>query len=106
MNNRQKIATFLLAATMTSGAMAKNIDIDGYGKKSITIEYADLNIADHVGAKVLYERIEQAASKICNVSNGIVPISVKRDERVCVNGTIEAAVERVNSEQVTQLHRS
>ena len=74
--------------------------------KSITIEYPDLNIANNVSAKVLYERIEQAASKICNVSNGIVPISVKRKKKNCVKWTLEAALKRVNSGQVKRLHRS
>jgi UrcA family protein len=106
MNNRQKIATFFLAATMASGAMANSLEMDSYGNQAVAIKYADLNIENSAGAKVLYQRIERAAERVCRVNSGVVSITQARAQKNCVVGTIDAAVERVGSVEVKRIHRS
>jgi UrcA family protein len=106
MKNRQAIVAFLLTATMASGAMANTVEMDSQVKQAITINYADLNVTSEAGAKVLYRRIQKAASKICGMTKSTAPIGVLIEQKSCVNDTVTAAVERLDSELVEQLHRS
>ncbi|MFT4632574.1 MAG: UrcA family protein [Candidatus Pseudothioglobus sp.] len=106
MKNRQALAALLLTTTMASGAMANTLEIGSQVKQAITINYADLNVTGEAGAKVLYRRIQKAASKLCGITAGIAPIGVRVEQKSCVNGTVTAAVERLDSVLVEQLHRS
>ncbi|MFT7132944.1 MAG: UrcA family protein [Cyclobacteriaceae bacterium] len=106
MKNRTAIVAFLLTATMTTGAMASTVEINNHGHKSVTIDYTDLNITNEAGAKILSKRIETAASKVCGIATGAVPIGVLREQRNCVNGTIAATVKRIDNDQFELLHQS
>jgi UrcA family protein len=106
MKNRTAILAFLLTATMTTGAMASTVEMNSYGHKSVTIDYADLNITNEAGAKILSKRIEAAASKVCSIATGAAPIGVLREQRNCVNETIAATVKRLDNDQFELLHQS
>jgi UrcA family protein len=106
MKNRQAIAAFLLTVTMASGAMANTVEMDDHSKQAITINYADLNVTSEAGAEVLYRRIQKAASKICGMTTGPAPIGVVMSQKSCVNDTVTAAIKRLDSELVGQLHRA
>jgi UrcA family protein len=95
MNNTQKFAALVLAATLSSGAMASSVELNGQGHKSVTVEYSDLNIATNAGAKVLRERIGSAAEEVCNVASGVVSIRQAQKEKSCVVETVNAAVNRL-----------
>ena len=106
MKNRPAIVALLLAATMTTGAMAGTVEMNSHGHKSVTIDYADLNITNEAGAKILYKRIETAASKVCSIATGAAPIGVLREQRNCVNETIAATVKRIDNDRFELLHQS
>jgi UrcA family protein len=59
---------------------------------SITVKYADLNIASPSGALVLYERIRAAAQAAC----AYYWFKTDADEARCVRNTIANAVTKVN----------
>jgi UrcA family protein len=59
---------------------------------SITVKYADLNIASPSGARVLYERIRAAAQAGC----GYFLFETDADEARCVHDAIATAVIKVN----------
>jgi len=106
MRNRTAIVAFLLTATMATGAMASTVEMNNHGQKSVTIDYAGLNITSEAGAKILSKRIEAAASKVCGVATGAVPTGVLREQRNCVEGTIAATVKRIGNDQFELLHQS
>jgi UrcA family protein len=86
--------------------MANTNEMDSKVKQDITINYADLNVTSEAGAKVLYRRIQKAASRICGMTTGAAPIGVLVEQKSCVNETVTAAVKRLDSELVEQLHSS
>lgn len=59
---------------------------------SITVKYADLNIASQSGAHVLYERIRAAAQSACNY----FWFESDQEEARCVKNTIANAVTQVD----------
>jgi UrcA family protein len=98
MNNAQKFSTLVLAATLSSGAMASSVELNALGHKSVTVEYSDLNVASNAGAKVLRQRIGSAAEQVCNVASGVVSIRQAQKQKNCVVETVNAAVNRLDKQ--------
>jgi UrcA family protein len=96
MNNTQKFAVLVLAATLSGGAMASSVEVNGQGHKSVMVEYSDLNVASNAGAKVLRQRIGNAAEQVCNVASGVVSIRQAQKQKSCVVETVNAAVNRLD----------
>ncbi|MFT6520068.1 MAG: UrcA family protein [Candidatus Azotimanducaceae bacterium] len=96
MNNTQKFAVLVLAATLSGGAMASSVEVNGQGHKSVMVEYSDLNVASNAGAKVLRQRIGSAAEQVCNVASGVVSIRQAQKQKSCVVETVNAAVNRLD----------
>jgi len=96
MNNTQKFAALVLATTLSSGAMASSVELNGQGHKSVIVEYSDLNVASNAGAKVLRQRIGSAAEQVCNVASGVVSIRQAQKQESCVVETVNAAVNRLD----------
>lgn len=84
-----------LVATAIFGALASSfgaVSAADLSSASITVKYADLNIASRSGAVVLYERIQAAAQSACSY----FVFETTADEARCVRDTIERAVVKVN----------
>jgi UrcA family protein len=69
---------------------------------SVTVKYADLNIASPPGARVLYERIRAAAQNACNY----FWFETDADEARCVQNTIAKAVAKVNQPALTAVYNA
>jgi UrcA family protein len=69
---------------------------------SKTVRFADLNIQNPEGAKVLYHRIRVAAAEVCHASAGTDPI-LNRGETGCINQAVDNAVRKVNAPYLTAL---
>ena len=67
---------------------------------SISVKYADLNIATPSGALVLYERIRTAAKNACNY----FWFKTDADEARCVQQTIAKAVAKVNQPALSAVY--
>jgi UrcA family protein len=67
---------------------------------SITVKYADLNIASPTGALVLYKRIRAAAKRACNY----FWFKTDEDEAGCVQHTIANAVSKVNQPALSAVY--
>ena len=98
MNNTQKFAALVLAATLSGGAMASSVELNGQGHKSVAVEYSDLNVASNAGAKLLRQRIGSAAEQVCNVASGVVSIRQAQKQKNCVVETVNAAVNRLDDQ--------
>jgi UrcA family protein len=85
-----------LIATAIFGALASSFSAvsaaDDPHPVSITVKYADLNVASPSGALVLYERIRAAAQAACSY----YWFKTDADEARCVHNTIANAVSKVN----------
>jgi UrcA family protein len=86
---RALIATAIFGALAASFGAASAADLSSV---SVTVKYADLNIASPSGARVLYQRIRAAAQSACSY----FLFETGTDEAHCVRLTIERAVAKVN----------
>ena len=68
-----------------------------------TVGYADLNISQMAGAKVLYRRIESAARQVCPIDDPR-NLSAREAHDNYVKQAVENAVKGVNSPMLSSLH--
>jgi UrcA family protein len=66
------------------------------------VRFADLDISQPAGAKVLYQRIQAAAQQVCQIPyrGDLTAITV---ERRCIDKAIDDAVRTVNAAALTEL---
>lgn len=88
---RALVATAIFGALASSFGAVSAADLSS-SSASITVKYADLNIASPSGARVLYERIRAAAQSACS----FFLFTSDEDEARCVRDTIERAVAKVD----------
>ena len=93
-------------ATAIFGALASSFSAvfaaDGPNPVSITVKYADLNIASPSGALVLYERVRAAAQSACSY----YWFKTDADEARCVQNTIAKAVAKVNQPALSAVYNA
>ena len=83
-------------------ASAGNNDTDG----AVGIVYNKADLASTTSQADLYARLQAASRKMCGSSNLIVTGSLSRSvgNQECYEGTLTAAVERLDNSEVTALH--
>ena len=94
-----------LIATAIFGALASSfsaVSAADPGDRSITVQYADLNIASPSGALVLYERIRAAARSTCSHFWFKTPAHEAR----CVQNAIAEAVTKVNQPALSAIYNA
>ncbi len=74
----------------------------------ISVSYADLNIQNAAGAKVLYSRLQRAAESVCDVKSYFESGSLARltKARQCYTEALDKAVVRIDSDALTKIHVS
>jgi len=102
--NTARAAAFLCGAialcTLQLTALAA-----GDGPASRRVSYADLDISQPAGAKVLYGRITAAARQVCALS-GYKDLGAMQLVNDCVDRTINNAVKQVDSQALSALRPS
>ena len=96
---RGLIAAAIFAALASSFSAVSAADSSS---DSITVKYADLNVASPSGARVLYERIQTAAQSACNY----FWFKTDADEARCVQNTIAKAVTKVDQPALTAVYNA
>jgi UrcA family protein len=94
-----------LIATAIFGALALSfsaVSAADPSSASITVKYADLDLASPSGARVLYERIRAAAQSACNY----FWFKTDADEARCLQNTIAKAVTKVNQPALTAVYNA
>jgi len=92
-----------LVATAIFGVLASSfsaVSAADPSSASVTVKYADLNIASPSGAHVLYERIRAAAQSACSY----FWFKTDADEARCVQDTIAKAVTKVNQPALSAVY--
>jgi len=75
---------------------------------SIKVSYADLNIQSEAGARVLYTRLKRASEEVCGIQSHVIngSLSATLRARTCFRETLEASVEKIDSDALTKIHSS
>jgi UrcA family protein len=69
------------------------------------VKVADLNLANPVDAKEMVRRISDAAGRVCRMSASPVYLNSARVYRNCVKDAIEASIQQVNDQRLTDAYR-
>jgi len=75
---------------------------------AVKVSYADLNINNEAGARVLYSRLQQASREVCGVRTFVEhgSLGAVSEARQCYNNALESAVSKVGSEILSEIHAS
>ena len=96
---RGLVAAAILGAVASSFSAVTAADTSS---ASVTVKYADLNIASPSGALVLYERIRAAAQSACSY----FVFEHDADEAHCVQNAIANAVAKVNQPTLSAVYNA
>ena len=90
---------------LSAPAIASADELKG---KAVKVSYTDLNLEKEVGAKALYRRLQQASKQACGVEslNSTGSVKIRSDMKACYRSTLAAAVEEVDSTELTKIHES
>ncbi len=75
-----------------------------------TVSYADLNLENEEGVRVLYQRLQHASLEVCGVSSLKIPQSIlarsslRRAIGQCYRETLSNAVDEFDNEDLTRIH--
>jgi UrcA family protein len=111
MNGNTLIKKSLLTVAVVS-AMAipllASATVNSEAERSTTIFYDSSAHAVANGPEALYERLKNASRKMCGSDDLLVTGSIRRvaGNEACYEGTLDAAVKRLDDPAVTALHRS
>jgi len=101
---QQEIAmnTFIsLASTLVLG-LAVSAAYADEAPKSLTVQFADLDLTNDAGAATLFNRIKGAAIKVCSAHSGGKTLRDKRQHAACVEFALLNAVARVDRPELTE----
>jgi UrcA family protein len=75
---------------------------------SVKVSYADLNIDNEAGAKVLYWRLQSAAEQVCESGSHLKLGSLAASARAkeCYLETLDKAVAEIDHDNLTRIHES
>ena len=92
-----------LAALATANLATARPEADE--PRSTVVRYGDLDLSRPEDARRLYGRIKRAARRVCDNQPSSDSKRLKEYER-CLGQAVTEAVEKVQSEQVTAIHRA
>ena len=75
-------------------------------ERSVKVSFADLNIENKAGARVLYARLQEASRKACSVNSYVQDRSLvhRSEAKACYEGALAKAVSKIDSEALAELH--
>ncbi len=97
----------LAAYAPTSSAIVKHQSVRqafATGAPAVIVNYSDLDVARGSGVEILYQRLRTAAQTVCGAKD-LRNLSATQQWRTCYKQALDGAVEKVNIEGVTQLHK-
>ncbi len=99
--NARLIRNTLIAITAMSLPMLASAS-----QSNISVSFNKSELQSTQGQERVYQQMKTASRKLCGTSNlhltGSIEASVGNDE--CYNGTLTAAVQRLDNEAITALH--
>jgi len=100
--------TTLIVLGLSSWATAIAASPSQFEDSAISVSFADLNIQNSAGAKVLYSRLQQASESVCNVESFTELGSLSRlaEAEACYTETLNEAVSKIDSDALQEIHQS
>jgi len=75
---------------------------------TVSVSFADLNIENTAGARVLYSRLQQASETVCSVESyrELGSLSHVAAAEQCYTETLNEAVSKIDSAELHKIHSS
>ena len=98
------LVVFGLGASVSAVAATQRQLDDG----NIAVSFADLNIQNAAGAKVLYSRLQRAAESACNLASyyELGSLTLYAKAKRCYAEKLDGLVARIESEALQEIHKS
>jgi UrcA family protein len=94
--------TFIsLASTAVLSLVVLNAAYADEAPKSLTVQFADLDLSKDVGAATLFNRIRGAAKRVCSAHSNGATLLEKQQYAACVEFALSNAVARVDRPELT-----
>ena len=76
--------------------------------EEVSVSFADLNIQNEAGARVLYARLKQASKRVCHLdAHSITGTLIRSTEsQECYVETLDSAVAKIDSAALRKIHSS
>ena len=94
--------SFVAAALVAPASVERLAWTDVDHVRSATVYVADLDLGRESDARILYERIEDAAQSLCMTE---LTFDTKTNRRQCVESAIAGAIDRANVPLLTSIHQ-
>ena len=103
---RNAYVSLLAAAAITIPAVGLAAAPTQFGDVSVKVSYADLDIDSKAGAKVLYTRLKRASEEVCGIQSHVIngSLAATSKARTCFRETLEATVEKIDSDALSEIH--
>jgi UrcA family protein len=96
-------ATFALCIGVSGMACAHAAELGG-ARQHETVSYGDLDLSREAGARVMLDRLQLAASKVCGSQPDMHSLERTMRYRSCLRQAMDGAVARVGSPAVDALY--
>ena len=98
----------LLVFGLGASASAIAASPSQFDNGAVSVSFADLNIQNSAGAKVLYGRLQQASEAVCNVGSyrELGSLSRVAEVETCYAQTLDEAVAKIDSAALAEIHSS
>jgi len=73
---------------------------------TVSVKYSDLNLATEHGSRVLYNRLETAAQRVCPRVGYVTELRRNRDARDCITASVERAAKQIQSPKFAEVAAS
>lgn len=100
----KSIVAISLAAALTGYSVSARAVASAVKVRSVTVRYAELDLAKPQGVEALYIRIEGAARRVCGADSSVHLRD--RMNRNCYENAIGRAVKQVGLPTLTAMHRA
>jgi len=99
------VATSFGVQTSHAQVAATDADADA-DIPSVTVQYDDLNLGSVEGSRVLYRRLEAAATQVCPKVGYVTELRQNEDARRCIKASIERAAKEIKSPRFAEVAAS
>jgi UrcA family protein len=98
----------LLVFGLGAAASAIAASPSQFENRAVSVSFADLNIQNPAGAKVLYTRLRNAAESVCNLESYSDTGSLSRlaKAKQCYFEALDKAVSKIDSDALHKIHES
>ncbi len=99
------VATFVIIVLGGPAVvLADTISYFEVGKASVS--YADLNLENEEGVRVLYRRLQHASKEVCGVTSLLITGSIRHlhETQQCYRETLSNAVDKFDNEDLARIH--